>query len=207
MVLKLYPGALEICFILNCKSHGNNYGFYGTGAYGQIDRCQAYNNDDYGMRVKITSVTNSIIYGNGTGIHSDNYGLQVLNCTVYNNTTYGVRAYGSGGIIYIHNSIVTSNGTNNLRSESTSTIMGDYNCTYDGSNSGYIAGANDITEDPDFVDAGNADFRPRNSAVLRGGRPDLAGNPTQMGAILQEYQFQTPGRIRVGNQGRLAVFR
>jgi len=62
-----------------------------------------------------------------------------------------------------------------------------------------------IEEDPQFVDAANGDFRPRNPAVLRGGKPDISGNPTQMGAILQKYQFGD--RERIANMARLRIIR
>lgn len=62
-----------------------------------------------------------------------------------------------------------------------------------------------IEADPQFVDAANGDFRPRNPAVLRGGKPDISGNPTQMGAILQKYQFGD--RERIANMARLRIIR
>jgi len=64
---------------------------------------------------------------------------------------------------------------------------------------------NSIEADPQFVDAASGDFRPRNPAVLRGGRPDINGNPTQMGAILQKYQFGD--RERIANMARLRIIR
>ena len=62
-----------------------------------------------------------------------------------------------------------------------------------------------IEQDPQFVDADNGDFRPRNPNVLRGGKPDIADNETEMGAILQKYQFAK--RAKAANPGRLQIMR
>jgi hypothetical protein len=62
-----------------------------------------------------------------------------------------------------------------------------------------------IEQNPQFVDADNGDFRPRNPSVLRGGKPDMADNAAQMGAILQEYQFVR--RAKVANLSRLQIIR
>jgi hypothetical protein len=64
---------------------------------------------------------------------------------------------------------------------------------------------NAIEENPQFVDAANGDFRPRNPNVLRGGKPDIADNATEMGAVLQEHQFDR--RAKVVNFGRLQIIR
>jgi hypothetical protein len=83
----------------------------------------------------------------------------------------------------------------------------DYNCLHGwGTNyDGCSAGPNDINVDPQFVDAGNGDFRPRNPAVLRGGKPDIADNPTQMGVVQQKYQFAE--RAKTTNRARLQIIR
>jgi hypothetical protein len=62
-----------------------------------------------------------------------------------------------------------------------------------------------IEQDPQFVDADNGDFRPRNPNVLRGGKPDIADNETEVGAILQKYQFAR--RAKAANLGRLQIIR
>jgi hypothetical protein len=62
-----------------------------------------------------------------------------------------------------------------------------------------------IEQDPQFVDADNGDFRQRNQNVLRGGKPDIADNETEMGAILQKYQFAK--RAKAANPGRLQIMR
>ena len=65
--------------------------------------------------------------------------------------------------------------------------------------------ANDIEVDPQFVDVDSGDFRTRETKVLRGGRRDIAGNVTQMGAVLQKYQFDR--RAKTANLGRLQIMR
>ncbi|GAF84807.1 unnamed protein product, partial [marine sediment metagenome] len=62
-----------------------------------------------------------------------------------------------------------------------------------------------IEQDPQFVDVANGDYRPRNPNVLRGGKPDIADNSPQMGAVLQEYQFAR--RAKAANLGRLQIIR
>lgn len=62
-----------------------------------------------------------------------------------------------------------------------------------------------MEENPQFVDAANGNFRPRNPNVLRGGKPDVADNSTEMGAFLQKYQFAR--RAKMANLGRLQTMR
>ena len=62
-----------------------------------------------------------------------------------------------------------------------------------------------IEQDPQFREAPNGDFRPRNPNVLRGGKRDIADNATQMGAVLQKYQFAR--RAKAANLGRLQIVR
>lgn len=64
---------------------------------------------------------------------------------------------------------------------------------------------NAIEENPEFVDAVSGNFRLRNPNVLRGGKPDIADNATEMGAVLQKYQFAS--RAKEANPGRLQIIR
>jgi len=94
-----------------------------------------------------------------------------------------------------------------------SIVYSDYSCLWamDGapSASGRWGGAGKpehaIEEDPDLIDAANGNFRPRKPNVLRGGKPDIAGNTTEMGAVLQEYEFAR--RAKAANLGRMQIFR
>lgn len=64
---------------------------------------------------------------------------------------------------------------------------------------------NTIEADPQFVDAPNGNFRSRNPNVLRGGKRDIAGNATEIGAVLQKHQFDR--RMKAANFGRLQIIR
>lgn len=68
-----------------------------------------------------------------------------------------------------------------------------------------VLGDHSIEAAPEFVDAANGDFRARNKLVLRGGEPDVTGRVTQMGAILQRYQFAQRGRM--ANFARLGIIK
>jgi hypothetical protein len=65
-------------------------------------------------------------------------------------------------------------------------------------------GEHDIEADPMFVDAANGDFRPRNPAVITGGRP-VDGIATYMGAVPPKHNFKS--NARAANFGRLATIR
>ena len=68
-----------------------------------------------------------------------------------------------------------------------------------------VLGNNSIEADQDFVNAAGGDFRSINPQVLRGGQKDVVGNPTQMGVIVQRYQFTQ--RARTTKIGRLGIIR
>lgn len=77
---------------------------------------------------------------------------------------------------------------------------------YDDTNDKSFMGPNSTKDtDPQLVDAVNGDLRPLNPDVLRGGRPDIAGNPGQIGMVIQKYQFAQ--QARQVNRGRLAIIR
>jgi hypothetical protein len=80
----------------------------------------------------------------------------------------------------------------------------DYNCT--NATVHTLTGSHSLNgTDPQFADAANGNFRPRNPLVLRGGMPDITDNPTQIGAIQSKYQFIS--KARAVNLGRLAIIR
>jgi len=83
----------------------------------------------------------------------------------------------------------------------------DYNCLYNSTANVYVLF---VSKNPQFnlenVDPElTADLRPVKASVLRGGVPDINGNPDQIGAIRQKYQFANRGRIV--NRGKLWVIR
>ncbi len=77
---------------------------------------------------------------------------------------------------------------------------------YDNYNDRDLQGANSLKDvDPQFIDAANGDFRPRSPDVIRRGKPDIHGNSTSMGAVLEPAD--TVIRAAMANLGRLKIFR
>lgn len=153
--------------------------------------------------------------GSGPGIYLSGYGLiRVTNCVFYN-VGYGI------GLNYQNNELVEYNNIYYLSSQTEKAINriagsimhSDYSCLWTmvgaptGSDrwGGMGKPEHAIEENPLFVDASGSDFRPRNPNVLRGGLPDIDDNPSQMGVILQKYQFAR--RARGANVGRLQIIR
>lgn len=90
----------------------------------------------------------------------------------------------------------------------------DYNCIFsvdgqlldnigsaESGNTSPTIGANSVQADPMLT----SNYRSRNPAVLRGGKPDLQGNAGQIGAVLSEHQFKS--NAAMSNQGRMRIFR
>ena len=144
--------------------------------------------------------------------------ITIVNCIFYD-VAKGIEINCSG---YDRSGLVEFNNICVLHAKATSKfinrILGsiaysDYSCLWasDGapSASGRWGGSGKpehaIEEDPDFIDAANGNFRPRNPNVLRGGKPDIADNATEMGAVLQKYQFAR--RAKAANFGRLQIVR
>lgn len=189
--------------LINCIASGNTKeGFYRLGGHsGSVAiGCIAYNN------------------GNGSTKYSgflfrSNYGWgAAVNCVSYNNGKHGFEFYATYAPVAI-NCIAKDNGQWGFYANLTVNTMMPYvtHCCAHGNSSGQFSLPaalpewDSIEQDPQFVGAASGDFRPRNPAVLRGGKPDINGNPTQMGAILQKYQFGD--RERIANMARLRVVR
>jgi len=133
-----------------------------------------------GRRVVYPGAAGQIKFINNTCYNQDEVCLRlsVVKGLAYNNIFY--LAASSNHVV----SILAAGGA----------YEGDYNCwyvattfgiTYDADGETPIPGNNTINEDPQFADEANKDFTPRNPNVIYGGKPDYAGNPTQMGAILK----------------------
>mgnify|MGYP001068512362 CR=1 FL=1 len=154
---------------------------------------------------------------NNLGIYTDYYDtfLIVRNCVFYNiDDCIKLNDPESRLIQYNNIFVLHSAATGKIINRMAGAIKySDYSCAWamDGapSASGRWGGegkpTNVIEVNQEFVDADNGDFRPRNPNVLRGGRRDIAGNVTQMGAVLQKYQFDR--RARAANPGRLQIIR
>jgi len=189
------------CFI-NCIASGNTKnGFYALGGYsGSIAvGCIAYNNGNGATKYSGFELRNSSGWS------------AAINCVSYNNGKHGFELrYRNTAAI---NCIAKDNGQwgfyNDISDVSTPPHVA-YCCAHGNSSGQFSLPAalpewDSIEQDPQFVDAASGDFRPRNPAVLRGGKPDINGNPTQMGAILQKYQFGD--RERIANMARLRIIR
>jgi hypothetical protein len=193
-----YPNHL----LINCIAHSNvREGFCDVGGrYGSVLLgCLAYNNGNGGTKYS-GFMTNSF-YGCGA----------VKNCVSYNNGKHGFE-FKRGNPIAI-NCIAKDNGQYGFYADTSLPLMAPYvaYCCAHGNSSGQyslpaaLPGQSSIEQDPQFVNAANGDFRPCNPTVLRGGKPDISANPTQMGVVLQKYQFGD--RERIANIARLRIIR
>lgn len=168
--------------------------------------------------VEGSQVIGCIAINGARGIRVFGNDISAMNNTFYNQTAAGVDLNNAKRAVVFNNIFDLAPGAIGLYAITAGAfIYNDYNCFIesDGTpltvgihSTGYevpVAGPHSIEVDPDFVDAANGDFRVRNPAVLRGGMPDTEGNVTQMGAVLQEYQFAK--RARVMNAGRAGIVR
>ena len=188
-------------FLMNCVASGNEKeGFKIGGQVGTIAiGCLAYDNGNGGT--KYNGFLIASLRGSG--------GLK--NCVAYNNGKHGFEFTKSNPVAT--NCIAKDNGQWGFYADVSGSLMAPHvaYCCAHGNGSGQFSlpaalpERDSIEQDPQFVDAASGDFRPRNPAVLRGGKPDINGNPTQMGAILQKYQFGD--RERIANMARLRIIR
>jgi hypothetical protein len=140
---------------------------------------------------------------------------KVSNCVMYNIGHGFDLNQGTCGLTEHNNIIVVADKTTGkaINRQSGNVIYSDHSCLWavDGTPSaadrwgGCGKPEHAIEENPDFVDAATSNFRLRNPNVLRGGKPDMAGNVTQMGAVMQEYKFAK--RAKTTNFGRLQTVR
>jgi len=186
--------------LVNCIAHDNTReGFRSIGScYGSaLLGCVAYNNGGSSYSGFSTNsysgcgaMINCVAYNNGKhGFEFKRVNPVAINCIAKDNGQWGFYADTSGNLMVPHVAYCCAHGNSS----------GQYSLP------GALPEQNSIEQDPQFVDAANGDFRPRNPAVLRGGKPDTSGNPTQMGAILQKYQFGD--RERIANMARLRIIR
>ncbi|MHC4459928.1 MAG: right-handed parallel beta-helix repeat-containing protein [Planctomycetota bacterium] len=214
--------------LIDCKADGNgDTGFYLSVASGLpghcLINCVASNNVKEGF-YKVGGNSGSIAigciaYGNGKGgtkysgflVHSKwGWGL-AMNCVAYDNGKHGFEF--SWHCPMAINCIAKDNGQWGFYANTSISLMAPYvsHCCAHGNSSGQFSliGAlpehDSIEQDPQFVDGANGDFRPRNPAVLRGGKSDISGNSAEMGAILQKYQFGD--RERITNMARFRIVR
>ncbi|GEM_PF-2185235 len=157
---------------------------------------------------------NSIFIGGNYGIGAFYYQNIAFNNTMYNQTSYcmsyGHNSY-AGGLIEYNNIFIPAakNIPAIYRNGSGSLAFSGYGCAYSLSDNSILdtpyAGEGGLNVNPQFVNAAGNDFRVRNPLVLRGGMPDFTGKQTQIGAVIQQYQFVK--RSATGNYARMTIFR
>lgn len=157
---------------------------------------------------------NSIFIGGSYAVGAFYYQNIVFNNTMYNQSSYCL-AYGHnsyvGGLIEYNNIFIPAakNVPAIYKNGNGSIAYSGYGCAYCVAGDSILdtpySGENGLNVNPQFVNAAGSDFRPRNPLVLRGGVPDFAGNPAQIGAVLQKYQFVKRGQA--ANPGRISIFK
>jgi hypothetical protein len=157
----------------------------------------------------------------GVNAFVGNGSVFIKNNTVYNCTGGALFLNVATALAVVQNNVLVPNQSGRAIwiYSGGGSVRNDYNCiwgadgnqlttSFESIKSGGIApvlGDHSIEADPEFVDAGNGDFRARNKLVLRGGEPDVTGRVTEMGAILQTYKFSQRGRM--ANFARLGIIR
>ncbi len=185
----------QVGFVINCLSESNGFrGFFLRDAL--MAYCVAADNSCQSTRGAIN-------------IGSSGYGGVAYGCVAYNNgisTSNPAFSFGGYGSVAVNCIALANQGEAFKRSDNAVPYISC--CASHNNNLNYPSvyiGENNLEVDPQFADADNGDFRPRNPRVLRGGIQDINGNVTQMGAIIQAYQF--PKRARMVNHGRLSIVR
>jgi hypothetical protein len=182
------------CTVTNCIITGNAAYDGGGGAYsGTLINCQLIGNAATGLNVGAggaaygSTLINCLLTGNsGTYIAGAVYISTLVNCTIVSNA-------GGVGAGAFKNCIIYYNLPNDSVTDCT-------NCCISSTNG--IAGLNNITNAPDFVNlsSGNFQLQPSSPCINAGNNSfvtisnDLAGNPRIVGGIvdLGAYEFQSP---------------
>lgn len=141
---------------------------------GSVIRYCTFSNFGHGA-VQLAETTNAVVHHNiayfaGSNTHHNTYICETgATGLFYHNVAYGLEsASGNGFGFYIKENASTATVYNNIaqdckigyHQDATPTLTTDYNCAY-GCAVAYqdwVEGAHGITDDPEFVDAANADF-------------------------------------------------
>lgn len=193
-IKSILGGSIQGVSAYSTGSHVFYLGYYGVPVKDCIIRS---NGSSIGVRltsVNSPTITNCVFYNVTDCISVSNDNMALVEC----NNIFVVAAKTSGKAINR-----TAGGI----------AYSDYSCLWamDGAPSASGRWGGDgkpehaIEEDPDLIDAANGNFRPRKPNVLRGGKLDIAGNTTEMGAVLQEYEFAR--RAKAANLGRMQIIR
>jgi len=165
-------------------------------------------------------ILNNLVINGGSPVAA-NGSVCIEHNTIYNNLWNAIFVHNASASAIVRNNILVPDKDGHAIYIHTAggSVRNDYNCIWgaDGNQlatpfntnklggTAPVLGDNSVEADPEFASVGSGDFRPRNPLVLRGGQEDVAGNPGQMGAILQRYQFGQRGRTV--NLARLGIIR
>ncbi len=200
-----FSGGGSNCVVLNCVSN------IGAG------NVACWQHGSSGAAIGNISVGGN--FGYRVSSASEGSGVLIACNTMYAGIICGILLDGGDSAVIFNNIFCLAPGAVGINSRNGGSVpCNDYNCfiesdgtpltptgtDYSGGETP-VMGPHSVQVDPDFVDAANGEFRVRNPLVLRGGKPDAEGNATQMGAVLQEYQFAE--RARVMNAGRAGIVR
>jgi hypothetical protein len=204
------------CILIDCKADDNGYSgiFIHDRQVGLVINCLSESNGFRGFFLRNALAAFCAAAGNtcqGTraafDIASSGYGGLVYGCVAYNNgdsTSTPAFSFGGYGNAALNCIAMANQGDAFERTDNA--VLYISNCASYNNNlnfPGVYVGENNLEADPQFTDANNGNFRPRNPQVLRGGLADINGNATQMGAITQPYQF--PRRAGASNLGKLSI--
>ncbi len=219
--LVVQSSAIRNFFVVGGVYYGSSMAFYIKSVFGgSIQRVDAYSAGSYVFYISYygLSVQDCIIRSNGSGVglYLASFNPTVVTNCVFYNVVHGINVQHLNTTLVEYNNIfvVSAKATGKAINQTAGSLAySDYSCLWaiDGAPAaserwgGSGKPEHAIEEDPDFMDAANGNFRPRNPNVLRGGKPDIADNATEVGAVIQKYQFAR--RAKAANLGRLQIVR
>lgn len=190
----IFGGSIQGVNAYSTGSYVFYLGYYGVPVKDCIIRSNGSSAGIYTSSVNSPTITNCVFYN-------------VTDCISISSSTMALVEYNN---IFVVAAKASGKAINRMAG---GIAYSDYSCLWalDGAPSASGRWGGDgkpehaIEEDPDLIDAANGNFRPRKPNVLRGGKPDIAGNTTEMGAVLQEYEFAR--RAKAANLGRMQIIR
>jgi parallel beta-helix repeat protein len=204
------------CILIDCRADNNGYtGFFiNDRQVGFVVNCLSESNGFRGFFLRDALMAYCVAAGNScqstrgaVDIGSSGYGGVAYSCVAYDNgvsTSNPAFSFGGQGSVAVNCIALGNEGEAFKRTGNA--VLYISRCASHNNNLNYPSvyiGEGNLETDPQFADADEGDFRPRNPEVLRGGMTDTNGNATQMGAIIQAYQFAR--RARMVNHGRLSI--
>ncbi|MEN6384724.1 MAG: hypothetical protein ABFD79_05965 [Phycisphaerales bacterium] len=166
------------------------------------------------LRMYRSICCHNLFIGGSYGIGAYSFQNIVFNNVMYNQTSHclGYGSNTSPGSLTEYNNIFIPAGRTIpaiYKNGSGTLAFSGYGCAYCISEDCILddiyAGEKGFNVNPQFVNASENNFRILNPSLLRGGMPDCTGTSSQIGAILQQYQF--PQRARAANRAKLSIFK